>query len=174
MGRKRPRAKTKTVQKPVKQSDQHGNLQNFLSIISLFFLCSTLESLKLCPAEDPSELSWHIITGNFHQCNNSPFFWWHFLWEDHFPLENSCTFISQALWAHFFEIWNDLNEERMSTTSTRIVHLACEPQIHTWCQEWYLQHKEQSTQGEVKSTREQKYNGSQNKGCRIKEGGIHI
>ena len=31
MGRKRPRAKTKTVLKPVKQWDQHGNMQNWIS-----------------------------------------------------------------------------------------------------------------------------------------------
>ena len=31
MGRKGPRAKTKTVLKPVKQWDQHGNMQNWIS-----------------------------------------------------------------------------------------------------------------------------------------------
>ena len=31
MGKKRPREKTKTVLKPVKQWDQHGNMQNWIS-----------------------------------------------------------------------------------------------------------------------------------------------
>ena len=60
MGRKRPRAKTKNVLKPVKQWDQHGNMQNW---ISKTFLNKNHPTLPETPVHS-HQLYWNVSGGS--------------------------------------------------------------------------------------------------------------